>query len=85
MLHVQLAANDGSGLRDHRHERNSSAPSRPTTLGLRIPLWLGSGWEYRGRVFPEGEEILIGGTGFGGVTGHGISSAELKMGKSTDE
>ena len=33
-------------------------------------------------VFPEGEEILIRGAGFGGVAGHYIRTTELKMGQS---
>jgi hypothetical protein len=35
-------------------------------------------------VFPEGEEILVGGAGFGGVAGHRVGSAELKMGQCPD-
>jgi len=30
-------------------------------------------------VFPEGEEILVGGTGFGSVAVHGIGSTDLEM------
>jgi len=30
-------------------------------------------------VFPEGEEVLIGGFGFGGVALHGIRSTQLEM------
>jgi hypothetical protein len=35
-------------------------------------------------VFPEREEILIGGLGFGGVALQGVSSAELEMGERSD-
>jgi len=30
-------------------------------------------------VFPEGEETLIGGTGFGGVASHGISAGHAQI------
>jgi hypothetical protein len=36
-------------------------------------------------VFPEGEEIFVGGTGFGVVSGERISSAELEMGECAEE
>ena len=35
-------------------------------------------------VFPQHEEILIGGTGFGGVALHGVCTRESKMGQRTD-
>src|SRR6516164_499022 len=35
-------------------------------------------------VFPEGEEILIGGLCLGGVALHGVGTAELEMGKCSD-
>ena len=31
-------------------------------------------------VFPEGEEIVVGGGGLGGVTLHGIGTGEAEMG-----
>ena len=35
-------------------------------------------------VFPEGEEILIRGAGFGGVAGHCIGTTELQMAQSAE-
>jgi hypothetical protein len=35
-------------------------------------------------VFPEGEEVLLGGFGSGGVALHVIGAAQLKMSKCTD-
>jgi len=36
-------------------------------------------------VFPEGEEIIVGGAGFDGVVLHGIGSADLEMREHPDD
>jgi len=36
------------------------------------------------RVFPESEEMLIGGAGFGGVVLHDLRSGDLEMRQSAD-
>jgi hypothetical protein len=40
-------------------------------------------WDVGVRTLPEREEVVVGSAGFGRVAGHCISSAELKVGKST--
>ena len=40
--------------------------------------------DVRVRVFPEGEEILIGRLGFGGVALHGVSPADLEIRECSD-
>ena len=40
--------------------------------------------DVRVRVFPQREEILIGSLGIGGVTPHGIGSADLEMRECSD-
>ena len=34
-------------------------------------------------VFPEGEEVLVGGAGLGGVAGKGVSAGKAEMGERT--
>lgn len=35
-------------------------------------------------VLPEGEEGVVGGAGFGGVTGEGVGACETEMGQGAD-
>jgi hypothetical protein len=41
---------------------------------------LGEDGDVGGGVFPDGEEVLVGGAGFGGVAGEGVGAGETELG-----
>jgi hypothetical protein len=54
---------------------------RAAIAASRTPPWLLSGWGCRGGVFPEGEEILIGFSGFRRVASEHGAARQPQVGK----
>src|SRR5882724_313487 len=68
---------------------NSGARVPSQLRKLREPSVLGFGLLQDGDVgvgvFPEREEVLVGGAGFGGVAGEGVGASEAQVGQRADD